>query len=301
MHRNSRVHLRHLISAVAASAAALSLAATVYLTRPAVANDAAACPIEPAANRTVVIFTKSGLAATSEAHAFTSGQAVNLEPGRYRISLVSSGVADDSEASDGEDQQWFLRLYRENNVHVYTTAATQDLDEEENTITETVAEDFRLEVPIVSVQGQHMLWPAQPNTAPNRVHALCAAFDRQDVPSSEAPAASPSPAVQPTPSPASSVTLAATPIPSITPDSSPSQAPPATLSPAPQPTVSNPPVPRRNNPPVLTVPETLSVRAGAVQGATITARDPDADEVTITLGSAMPSGSQRADFCQLID
>jgi hypothetical protein len=269
--------------------------------KPNSAHATVGCPIESAADRTIIVFEEQLLIAdssNSNAHR-TEYATTSIQPGTYKITLASYDDHTQKPDQNQPNESWFLHI-KDSSRHAFvTTKAISDLPDDSDSLVEVVENSLEINQQIHYIMGQHA---AHPSSEPNTVRAVCAAFDLLSAPEeSPAPTPSATPSISPTAtvSPTSTPTTSPTPSPSSSPSVAPNPSPTQTATPTPSAPVTPSPTatpPLTNSAPVLEAPDFINVYQGSVEGFTATATDADGDEITIS-STALIDGTG-ATFCK---
>lgn len=165
------------------------------------------CSLAPAANRTIVTFHTISPGILRADKALSDAQAgpvaVNLPAGKYEVTLVSFDDHANKQGQVQPNETWYVKFFDEGGMPYVQSAPISDLPDHLNYLTMTVNGNLSLTKPVASVLAVHGVYP---NSNPNSITPVCAAFDLVEaywLPT-PSPSPTPTPVASPSPSPTSS-------------------------------------------------------------------------------------------------
>lgn len=141
------------------------------------------CPFQIQDGRTIFDFTKQGTISIPDLEIFANGtkqdavsvlDTVYLAHGLYSMQMATYRVHDDLEPADFYEESWFIKLFSENDIELFTSRFTRDMQKDEVQAIELVEDEVLLEGDVKKVTVQHT---AYPNVEPQKIAPLCVAFD----------------------------------------------------------------------------------------------------------------------------
>ncbi|GEM_PF-3550820 len=132
------------------------------------------CPFIAQEDRVIIRFNAPLLAHSSLTAAQSSPVSISLPAGAYTVTLASRDDHANKQGQVQPKESWFVKLFDANGNTIATTTPIGDLPDSADTITQTVDAGFVLTADAASAVAMHA---AYPDSNPNSITAVCAAFD----------------------------------------------------------------------------------------------------------------------------
>jgi len=134
-------------------------------------DDLGKCTLNPKKDRTLVAFNGKRIRSDRQQLQATSGPvSISLKKGEYKVTLVSF----DERSTNQPQESWHVILKNGSGGVVATSNAISDLPNGQDTLTEVVNNNLKVIQAVSSVTAFHAAFP---NSNPNSVEPVCAAFD----------------------------------------------------------------------------------------------------------------------------
>lgn len=141
-------------------------------------NGHGSCPLDSKGGRTIVYFNELIRSDYSRTEAeVVSSNGVSLDAGDYRVTLVSFDGHESKPSQVQPDESWFVRLYNSDYSAVADSAEIRDLPSDLSQLTQVVNSSLTVSDDVIKVKAIHA---AYPDSNPNSITPVCAAFDRLD-------------------------------------------------------------------------------------------------------------------------
>jgi hypothetical protein len=147
------------------------------------------CPITPAQGRIIVNFPGSSLLSNSTAaRSQSTPSTVSIPAGYYKTSLVTYDNHELKPSQAQPDESWFIKLKNSAGADVANSTPISDLPDNEEWRIEEVDQSLFIPQAVTSAIAVHA---AYPNSNPNSLFPVCAAFDT--IPPTPIPTSTPQP------------------------------------------------------------------------------------------------------------
>ena len=153
--------------------AGLSLAIN---TQNAEAAPPIACPLSTSKNGDVLVtFNDNKVFVASDANLWQRNYSVNIPAGKYNIKMVTWDNHSGHPGQNQQNEKLYFKLYNSSNTELLRTANTQDIPDNVNSITSTIATNANISQRATRLT---MIHPAYPSRNPESLYPICALFEK---------------------------------------------------------------------------------------------------------------------------
>lgn len=138
-----------------------------------------ACEFDPKDDRVIVKFDEKRIRSDkSQSNAYTNHENVDMDPGTYKVSLMSWDGYKGRENTSQPEESWYVVFRNDDHDTITTSGSVSDIPDQvrEETVIEVVNDALVIDEEVDEVYAQHSAY--KDTESANSVVAVCAAFDK---------------------------------------------------------------------------------------------------------------------------